>query len=201
MKEKKIIEEFESCGAIKKGHFILSSGLHSDRYVQCAQLLKNPQKAKFIVQCLIEKIPLQIKSQVNLVVSPAMGGVTLGYEVAGQLGCKAIFCERVEGKFVFRRDFAINSDDKVLIIEDVVTTAKSSLEVIALINNFKCEILAEAALIDRSNGLAKQKLLCKFISLLEIDIKTYNKNNLPKNLMNVPVNILGSRFIKNQTDF
>ena len=195
VEEEEIIKELFNCGAIKEGHFILSSGLHSAKYVQCAQLLKNPEKAKNIIGYLVEKIPEHIRSQINMVVSPAMGGVIVGYEVARQLGCEAIFCERVKGKFIFRRDFSIDSNTRILLVEDVVTTAKSSLEVLELIKKYKSQIMAEAALIDRSNNLADKQLPFQFIPLLKINIETYTDNNLPENLARIPVTQPGSRFL------
>ncbi len=195
MIKNKILNEFLSSNAIQEGHFILSSGLHSSKYIQCAQLLKNPIKAEKMVKVLIEKIPFEIKTDVDIVVSPAMGGVILGYEVARQLGCKTVFCERVSGEFVFRRDFAIAKNAKVLIVEDVVTTAKSSLEVVKLVNQHQGNIIAEVALIDRTGGRGQSILPCPLIPLLELDIKTYTEENVPESLAKIPVSTPGSRFI------
>lgn len=198
MKESELYNEFLLSGAIQEGHFVLSSGLHSDKYFQCAQLLMEPKRAQLVVKELVVKIKQFIKTEeIDLIVSPAIGGMILGYEVGKQLDCANIFCERVNGKFTFRRNFSLLSEQKVLLIEDVVTTAKSSLEVIELLKKHKVKIVAEASLIDRSNGIGEKKLPCPLISLLKIQALTYDANDLPENLSNIPVSVPGSRFITN----
>jgi len=134
LKEQDILQEFIDAKAILKGHFILSSGLHSDTYMQCAQVLMNPVKAEKLYQALAQKIIKELKNNMpDIIVSPAMGGVIIGYEIARQLKLPAIFCERVNGKFDLRRGFELYKDQKVLVVEDVLTTGKSSLETFELV--------------------------------------------------------------------
>ena len=199
MYKNEVYDELLSSGAIQHGHFVLSSGLHSEQYIQCAQLFMDPKRTSKIAKKLITKISENIKhNTIDLVVSPALGGMILGYEIAKQLNLNAIFCERINGKFEFRRGFNIDAGMRVLLIEDVVTTAKSSLETIALIKQKKGLVIAEGALIDRSKGLANQNLPCTFISLLQMNFETYDGQNLPQHLVSVPINTPGSRFIKNK---
>lgn len=190
------IEYLKSCGTIKQGHFVLSSGLHSEYYVQCASLFIDPQRAEELCSDLATKIKETIDiSNIDYVVAPAMGGVLIGYEIAKQLGCKSMFCERVSGKFELRRGFNLNKTDNVLVVEDVITTGKSSLETYHCINSFGTNIVAEACLIDRRK--AKGSLNGKtIIPLLELDIATFSEDDIPNHLKNIPITKPGSRFLK-----
>ena len=183
----KILKE---TNALIEGHFILSSGLHSSKYVQCAQLLSEPAKASIICESLAEKINSSFKN-FNLILSPAMGGIIIGYEIGKLLNKKTIFSERVNGEFKLRRDFEIKKSDKVLIIEDVITTGKSSLECSKLVNNVGAELIGFACIIDRSNeNLAIQE---KMVSQVKINIPTFSKDNLPENLSSIKAIKPGSR--------
>ena len=180
--------------ALLEGHFVLSSGLHSPSYVQCAKLLSNPSKANKICLSLSKKIKKKIK-KIDLILSPAMGGIIIGYEIGKLLKKETIFCERVNGKFVLRRGFKIKKGSKVLIIEDVITTGKSCLECVKLIKKSKASLVGFAAIIDRSS---KKSLKIKkgIVSHLKINVPTYKKNKIPKNLKLIPITTPGSRFIK-----
>jgi len=180
--------------ALLEGHFVLSSGLHSAMYVQCAKLLSQPTIASKICISLSKKIKKKINN-FDLILSPALGGVVIGYEIGRILNKETIFCERVLGKFQLRRGFFINKNSKVLIIEDVITTGKSSLECYKLVKKFKARVVGYACLIDRSNK-KNLKLKKKIISQVKINIPTYKKNNLPENLKNLPISMPGSRKIK-----
>ena len=175
-----------------EGHFILSSGLHSSKYVQCAQLLSKPFKASKICFSLAEKIKLEIKD-FDIILSPAMGGIVIGYEIGRILNKETIFSERVDGSFKLRRDFKIKNGSKVLVIEDVITTGKSSLECSKLIHDAGATIVGFACIIDRSNGKADIKE--NIISQIQLNIPTYNKNNLPKELSLIKAVKPGSRNI------
>lgn len=193
-----ILQEFIDSQAILKGHFILSSGLHSDTYMQCARVLMNPQISEKLCFQLAKKIIDKFgENPVDLVVSPAMGGVIIGYELARQLKIPAIFCERVNGKFELRRGFEISNQARILIVEDVITTGKSSLETFELVKNLNGKIIGEACLVDRSNDeLLAQKLQVEVISLLKINVKTFDENNIPAELQAIPAVKPGSRFLK-----
>jgi len=180
--------------ALLEGHFVLSSGLHSTKYVQCAKLLSYPHLAKDFCLSLSKKIKKNFK-KIDLILSPAMGGVIIGYEIGRLLKKQAIFCERVEGKFKLRRGFSIKKKNKVLIIEDVITTGKSTLECAKLVNKYKATVIGLACLIDRSEK-KKLKFNKKIISQIKISIPTYKKNKLPINLKNIPITKPGSRFLK-----
>ncbi len=163
--------------ALIEGHFILSSGLHSSKYVQCAQLMSKPKQALKICESLASKIKNNFKD-FDLILSPAMGGIIVGYELGKILNKQTIFSERVNGEFKLRRDFQIKKGFKVLIVEDVITTGKSSLECSKLVNENNAEIVGYACIIDRSNG--KSKIKDKIISQVELNIPTYKRDNLPK---------------------
>ena len=180
--------------ALLEGHFILSSGLHSSIYVQCAKLLSNPSKANKICLSLSKKIKKKIK-KIDLILSPAMGGIIIGYEIGKLLKKETIFCERVNGKFTLRRGFIIKKGARVLIIEDVITTGKSSLECVKLIKKSKAKLIGFASIIDRST---KQSLKIKtgITSHLKIEVPTYKSNKLPPELNSIPITTPGSRFIK-----
>ena len=180
--------------ALKEGHFILSSGLHSSHYVQCAKLLSFPNKARIICKSLASKIKKNFKN-IDLILSPAIGGIVIGYEIGKILKKESIFCERVNGKFQLRRGFILKSKSKVLIVEDVITTGKSSLECSKLIKAANAKLVGFACIIDRSNK-KQLKIKKKIISQVKLSIPTYKKNNLPDFLKNIPVTSPGSRRIK-----
>ena len=183
----KILKE---TNALLEGHFILSSGLHSPQYVQCAQLMSKPSEAFKICSSLSEKIKKEFK-EFDLILSPAMGGIIVGYEIGRILNKETIFSERVNGEFKLRRDFTIKKNQKVLIIEDVITTGKSSLECSKIVEDNNAIIVGYACLIDRSNG--KSAIKEKIISQVKIDIPTYTEKNLPKNLLTLKAVKPGSR--------
>ena len=183
----KILKETE---ALIEGHFILSSGLHSTKYVQCAQLMSKPYLADKICESLAEKIKNEF-SNFDLILSPAMGGIVIGYEIGRLLKKNTIFSERVNGEFQLRRDFEIKKNSKVLIMEDVITTGKSSLECSKLVSANKGIIIGYACIINRSNG--KSEIKNKIISQLELDIPTFSKDNLPQELSSIQPVKPGSR--------
>ena len=189
---KKSLKILKDTNALLDGHFILSSGLHSAQYVQCAQLLSKPSKSADFCKSLSEKIAKEFK-KIDIILSPAMGGVVVGYEIGRLLSTETIFSERVNGEFKLRRDFNIPKNSKILIVEDVITTGKSSLECSTLVEKVEAEVLGFACLIDRSNGNSKLK---KIISQIEINIPIYEQNNLPENLISIPAIKLGSRELK-----
>jgi len=180
--------------ALKEGHFVLSSGLHSSKYIQCAKLLSYPNKAEKLCKSLASKIRKNFK-KIDIILSPAMGGVIIGYEIGRILKKETIFCEREKGKFKLRRGFNIKAKSKVLIIEDVITTGKSSLECVKLIKSCKASLAGFACIIDRSNK-SQLKIKNKIISQVKLNIPTYKKNNLPEFLKKLPITSPGSRRIK-----
>lgn len=198
LKEQEILQEFSAAKAILKGHFILSSGLHSDTYMQCARVLMDPKRAEKLCATLAKKVIERLGNDfADIVVAPAMGGVVVGYEMGRQLDLPTIFCERVNGQFELRRGFELAQNARVLVIEDVITTGKSSLETYELVKKFGGKIVAEAALVNRSGDKNLQdKMGVPVISLLEIAVKTFDENNVPEELKNIPAIKPGSRFIK-----
>ena len=176
--------------ALIEGHFILSSGLHSSKYVQCAQLMSKPHKAQSICISLAEKINKEFPD-FDLILSPAMGGVIIGYEIGKILKKETIFSERVNGVFQLRRDFNIKKNSKVLVVEDVITTGKSSLECSKLVTSNQGNIIGYACIINRSNGNSEIK--DKIISQVELNIPTFSRNNLPKELSSIKPVKPGSR--------
>jgi orotate phosphoribosyltransferase len=191
---KKSLSILKRTNALLEGHFVLSSGLHSSKYIQCAKLLSFPHIANKICQSLSKKIKKNFKN-IDVILAPAMGGIIIGYEIGKLLKKETIFCERVKGKFILRRGFSIKKKSKVLIIEDVITTGKSSLECVKLINKSKAKLLGFACIIDRSTK-KNLKIKKKIVSHLKIDVPTYKKNKLPKYLKFTPISVPGSRFIK-----
>ena len=176
--------------ALLEGHFILSSGLHSPKYVQCAQLMSKPKEANKICISLSEKIKEEFK-EFDLILSPAMGGIIVGYEIGRILDKETIFSERVNGEFKLRRDFVINKDQRVLIVEDVITTGKSSLECSKIVKDNNAIIVGYACLIDRSND--KSEIKEKIVSQIKLNIPTYTEKDLPKNLSSLKAIKPGSR--------
>ena len=191
---KKSLSILKRTNALLEGHFVLSSGLHSSKYIQCAKLLSFPHIANKICQSLSKKIKKNFKN-IDVILAPAMGGIVIGYEIGRLLKKETIFCERIKGKFTLRRGFNIKKKSKVLIIEDVITTGKSSLECVKLIVKSKAKLLGFACIIDRSSK-KNLKIKRKIVSHLKIDVPTYKKNNLPKYLKSIPISVPGSRFIK-----
>ena len=191
---KKSLNILRKTDALLEGHFILSSGLHSSKYIQCAKLLSFPFKAEKICKSLANKIKKNFK-KIDLILAPAMGGIIIGYEIGRLLKKETIFCERVNGKFILRRGFKIKAKSRVLIIEDVITTGKSSMECVKLIEKAKAKSIGFATIIDRSSKKSL-KIKKKIISHLKIKIPTYKFNQLPKDLKFIPITKPGSRYIK-----
>ena len=191
---KKSLDILRKTNALLEGHFVLSSGLHSPKYIQCAKLLSYPHLADQICRSLAKKIKNKFK-RIDLILAPAMGGIIIGYEIGKILKKETIFCERVKGKFTLRRGFKINKGSRVLIIEDVITTGKSSMECVKLIKISKAKLVGFASIIDRS--IKKNlKINKKIISHLKINVPTYKKNKLPNSLKLIPITTPGSRYIK-----
>ena len=180
--------------ALLDGHFVLSSGLHSSKYIQCAKLLSYPHLAKNICLSLSKKIKKNYKN-IDLILSPAIGGIIIGYEIGKLLKKETIFCERVKGIFQLRRGFNIKKKNKVLIIEDVITTGKSSLECLKLIKKAGAKLIGYACIIDRSNKKTL-KIKQKIVSHMKIEVPTFNKNKLPSKLKSIPISKPGSRHVK-----
>jgi len=191
---KKSLSILKRTNALLEGHFVLSSGLHSSKYIQCAKLLSFPHIANKICLALSKKIKKNFKN-IDLILSPAVGGIVIGYEIGRLLKKETIFCERIKDKFTLRRGFYIKKKSKVLIIEDVITTGKSSLECAKIIIKSKAKLLGFACIIDRSSK-KNLKIKRKIVSHLKIDVPTYKKNNLPEYLKSTPISVPGSRFIK-----
>ena len=191
---KKSLNILKKTDALLEGHFVLSSGLHSPKYIQCAKLLSFPTLANEICKSLANKIKRKYK-KIDLILSPAMGGIIIGYEIGKLLKIETIFCERINGKFLLRRGFNIQKGKRVLIIEDVITTGKSSLECVKLIKKANAKLLGFAAIIDRSTK-KNLKIKMKITSHLKINVPTFNKKTLPNSLKLIPITKPGSRFIK-----
>ena len=194
LSHKKSLNILRKTDALLEGHFVLSSGLHSSKYIQCAKLLSYPHLAEKICKSLAIKIKKNF-SKFDLILSPAMGGIIIGYEIGRILKKETIFCERVRGKFTLRRGFKIKKGSKVLIIEDVITTGKSSIECVKLIKKAKAKLIGFASIIDRSNK-RNLKIKSKIISQLKIDVPVFNKKQIPNSLKLIPITTPGSRFTK-----
>ncbi len=194
LSHKKSLDILRKTDALLEGHFILSSGLHSSKYIQCAKLLSYPSIAEKICKSLAFKIRKNFK-KFDLILAPAIGGIVIGYEIGRILKKETIFCERVKGKFTLRRGFKIKERTKVVIIEDVITTGKSSMECVKLIRKSKATLVGFAAIIDRSTK-KKLKIKKRVISHLKLEVPTYAPNKLPENLSSIPISTPGSRFIK-----
>ena len=189
---KNSLKVLKKTNALLEGHFVLSSGLHSGQYVQCAKLLSYPKLSEKFVKSLAFKIKKKIK-KIDIILSPAMGGIIIGYEIGKLLGKETIFCERLNKKFTLRRGFSIKKNSKVLIVEDVITTGKSSLECVELIKKSNANLVGFACLIDRTS---KKKIKHRIISQVKLKIPTYTKKNLPSHIKDIPVTKPGSRFLK-----
>ncbi len=191
MTEDEVLAEFRSSGALLEGHFKLSSGRHSGHYLQCARVLMNPARAARLAEAVVAGIPADVRAQIDVVVSPAMGGIIIGHEVGRALGLDAMFLERPDGVFHLRRGFALQPGAKVLMVEDVVTTGLSSREAIAAVAREGGEVIAECAIIDRSCGSVD--LGVPFYPLLAIDFPTFDEADIPESLARVAVTKPGSR--------
>ena len=191
MDDEQILAEFRAAGALLEGHFILSSGLHSPRYLQCARVLMDPARAERLARALAAKLPAAIRDEIDVVVSPAMGGVIVGHEMGRAMGKRAMFVERPQGEFGLRRGFALGAGERVLLVEDVVTTGLSSREAIAAIERAGGTVVAAASLVDRSGGSAE--LGVPFTALIRIDAPTFSAEELPSDLAAIPAIKPGSR--------
>ena len=191
MSEDEIVAEFRAAEALFEGHFILSSGLHSPLYLQCARVLMDPSRASRLASALARTLPLEVKSKIEMIVSPAMGGVIIGHEVGRSMGLEAIFLERPTGTFELRRGFRLKPGQKVLLVEDVVTTGLSSREAMKTVAAAGAEVIAAAALVDRSNGEAD--LGVPLFPLMRLTVPTYAADALPPELASIPAEKPGSR--------
>ena len=191
MTDDEILAEFRAADALLEGHFILSSGLRSPRYLQCARVLMDPARAERLARELASRIPDLVRDQIEAVISPAMGGVIIGHEMGRALGRPAMFLERPQGVFELRRGFRIEPGTKVLMVEDVVTTGLSSREAIEAVRNAGGDVVAEASLVDRSAGSAD--LGVPFFPLIRIDVPTYEAGSVPPELAAIPATKPGSR--------
>ena len=191
MTDEDILAEFRAADALLEGHFILSSGLRSPRYLQCARVLMDPARAERLAQALAEKLPRIVRDQIGAVISPAMGGVIIGHEMGRALGRPAMFVERPQGRFELRRGFSLRPGTKVLMVEDVVTTGLSSREAIDAVRAAGGDVIGEAAMVDRSGGSAD--LGVPFTPLIRIDVPTYAADAVPPELAAIPAVKPGSR--------
>jgi orotate phosphoribosyltransferase len=194
LSHEEVMAEFRDAGALLDGHFVLSSGLHSGNYLQCALVLKDPWRAERLCRALADKLRSEAPGPIGIVASPAMGGVVVGYEVGRQLGVPAIFFERVDGRFTLRRGFTIARGTRVVMVEDIVTTGLSSRECIAAIQEEGGNVVAAACLIDRSAGRADVGV--PLVSLTRFDIPVYPADRLPPELAAVAATKPGSRNLK-----
>ena len=191
MTEDEILAEFRAADALLEGHFILSSGLHSPRYLQCARVLMDPSRASRLASALARRLPIEIKSKISMIVSPAMGGIIMGHEMGRSLGLEAVFLERPSGTFELRRGFRLAAGQKVLLVEDVVTTGLSSREAMKAVAAAGGTVIAAASLVDRSRGLAD--LGVPFFPLIRIDVPCYEPGAVPPELARIPAEKPGSR--------
>ena len=191
MNDDAILDEFRAAEALLEGHFILSSGLRSSRYLQCARVLMDPRRAARLCDELVSRFPAELRESIDVVISPAMGGVIVGHEMGRSLGVSAMFLERPTGTFELRRGFRIDPGTRVLMMEDVVTTGLSSREALAAIQAAGGEVVAAASLVDRSNGTAN--LGVPFLPLIRLDVPSYHPDALPADLATIPAIKPGSR--------
>ena len=193
LSHKKSLNILKKTNALLEGHFVLSSGLHSSKYIQCAKLLSFPHLADKICLALAKKIKKKFK-KIDLILAPAMGGVVIGYEIGKLLKKETIFCERINGKFKLRRGFHIKKNAKVLIMEDVITTGKSSMECVKLITKSRAKLVGFASIIDRSTKKSLKIKKC-IVSHMKIEVLAFKSNSLPDYLKSMPITVPGSRFI------
>ena len=194
MTQDEVLNEFRDAKALLEGHFVLSSGLHSAKYLQCARVMMDAARADRLCSAVKSKIESQISQEIELVVSPAMGGVVVGYEMGRQFGVPSVFFERVDGTLELRRGFDIPKGAKCLMMEDIVTTGLSSRECIKAITDLGGDVVAASCLIDRSNGTAE--LGVPLIALAQLEIETYKDDQLPTELASIPIEKPGSRNLK-----
>lgn len=193
MTDEQVYQEFDAAGARLRGHFELSSGLHSDGYLQCALVLMDAARGARLCAALAEKIAAFGVDQIDYIVSPAMGGVIVGYEMGRVLGVPAMFLERIDGVFELRRGFKLDAGTRVLVVEDVVTTGLSSVEAIEVIRGHEAEVLAVACLVDRTESSALRAFDVPLIGLTRFDIRTFDAADIPPDLQKIPVIKPGSR--------
>lgn len=191
MTDEDVLSEFRASGALLEGHFKLSSGRHSAHYLQCARVLMNAERAGRIARAICQKIPRDLRGEIDVVVSPAMGGIIIGHEMGRTLEKDAIFLERPTGSFELRRGFAIDEGAKVLLVEDVVTTGLSSREAMQAVADAGGEVIAMASVVDRSGG--DHGFEVPFFPLIAITFPTYAEDELPEQLAAVPITKPGSR--------
>lgn len=191
MTDEEVLAEFRAAGALLEGHFILSSGRHSGNYLQCARVLMNAERAARLARAMVQTLPRELRSDIDLVVSPAMGGLIIGHEMGRALERDAIFLERPDGVFELRRGFAVASGQKVLMVEDVVTTGLSSRQAIDAVTQAGGIVVAEAALVDRSAG--EVELGVPFYPLVSINFPVHDPDDLPPALAAIPAIKPGSR--------
>jgi orotate phosphoribosyltransferase len=191
MTESEVLAEFRAAEALLQGHFLLSSGKHSANYLQCARVLMDPKRAAKLAIALAQSLPRDVRSAIEVVVSPAMGGIIIGHEMGRALECDAMFLERPQGTFVFRRGFDLTPGRKVLMVEDVVTTGLSSRQAMEAVREAGGEVIAEAALVDRSAGEAN--LGVPFFPLVSLNFPVYDADDLPPELAATPAVKPGSR--------
>jgi orotate phosphoribosyltransferase len=180
MQEEDVLAEFRASKALLEGHFLLSSGRHSGHYLQCARVLADPMRASRLAAAIAAKIPRELRKEITKVVSPAMGGVIIGHEMGRALGVEAVFVERPTGTFELRRGFTLEPGEKVLLVEDVVTTGLSSREAIGAVEEAGGEVIAATSLVDRSAGEAD--LGVPYFPLIAINFPTYAPDELPPEL-------------------
>ena len=189
----KTLELLKKSDALLEGHFILSSGKHSNKYIQCAKLIENPVYCEEVANIIGEKLK-EKDIEVDLCVGPAMGGVIISYELARALGINAIFTERENGRMTLRRGFEIKEGMKVIIVEDVITTGKSSFETVDVIRSCGAEVIALTSIVNRSNKDEINGL--PIISATKIDVDTWDEGEVPDKLKNIPATKPGSRSLK-----
>ncbi len=191
MDQETVLQHFRDAGALLEGHFILSSGKHSSRYLQCARVMMDAQRAAVLCGALADNVRTEVGDDFDWVVSPAMGGVIVGYEMGRQLGIPSMFVERVDGEFTLRRGFGFAQGARILVVEDIVTTGLSSRECIDTLKGIGGNVVAEACLIDRSGGTAD--IGVPLVPLTKLDLPTYDADDLPPELSAIPAEKPGSR--------
>lgn len=194
MNQAQILQEFEDAKAILKGHFILSSGLHSDTYLQCARVMMDAWRGERLCKFLADKVRAENLGRIDMVVAPAMGGVVVGYELARQLCVPGIFCERQDGVFTIRRGFSFEEGARILMVEDVVTTGKSSIEAMECVKAHGGVVVGEACLVNRQGG--KNPLPVPLVSLMDLVVPTYEEKAIPAHLKAIPALKPGSRWLR-----
>ena len=194
MRREQVLKEFRDAGALLEGHFLLSSGLHSPRYFQCARVMMDARRGARLCRALAERLQQNLSRPVEMIVSPAMGGVVVGHELGRQMKVPAVFLERVQGRFALRRGFAIEKGLHCLVVEDIVTTGGSARETIDAVKAEGGRVVGAACLIDRSGGAAR--LGVRLTSLARVRVPTYGPDELPPRLRNTPAVRPGSRKLK-----